>query len=173
MAGETKLYLYDADDPCMAGTATDFVVEDPKRHARAGVRSPGDIVKALGKYSNLKWVIVDSHGKSGELALPVPFTTSNAPLLAPCSASMAANARVLFVGCSIADGSTGRDFLVAAGSALLKGKGGVVGGSTVGTYMACIEILSFFTDAYLPKWGQLRVISFDTGGSVVKEVFVG
>ena len=82
MAGETKLYLYDADDSCMAGTATDFVVEDPKRHAREGVRSPGDIVKALGKYSNLKWVIVDSHGKSGELALRVPFTTSNAPLLA-------------------------------------------------------------------------------------------
>jgi hypothetical protein len=165
----SQLYLYDKSDACMSGAATNFVAEDPSDHAREAINNPGDIVKALGKYSGLQMLIFDTHGAPGKLGLDIPFLTSNAPLLNKCTGSMAANARILFIGCSIANGSDGRDFLTAIGRNLLLGKGGIVGGATVGTYMACLDFLSLFTESYLPRYGQLRLISFDTGGAAIKE----
>ena len=168
----TKVYLYAADEACFAGTAKAFAANDPTDHSAEPVDSPGGIAKALNKYSELQWVLFDSHGKPGVLDLPLAqFTAANAPLLAPCSSALTSDARVLFLGCSVADGAVGRAFLVAVGKALLMGNGGVVGGSTVGTYTACIEWLSFFTETYLPRWGVLRLIQFNDNGDVINEAF--
>lgn len=169
----TKLYLYAADEPCFAGAAKRFVAHDPTNHAMESVESPRDIVKALKKYSGLNWVLFDTHGPPGEpgvLDLPrAKFFAANAPLLAPCSSALTPDARVLFLGCSVANGAAGREFLAAVGKALLMGNGGVVGGSTVATYMVCVQFLSLFTETWMPPWGTLRLIQFNESGDVIKE----
>jgi hypothetical protein len=172
----TNLYLYAADEPCFAGTAKGFVAEDPKNHAVEPVQSPGDIVKALKKYSDVSWVFFDAHGVPGQIHLPLAnFSSANAPLLSPCSSALTADARVLFLGCKVADGPDGRTFLFEVGKALLTGNGGIIGGSTVDTHVACIEIASFFTDTFTfegPRKGILRLIQFNQGGNAIKEATV-
>jgi hypothetical protein len=170
----TKLYIFAADQPCFAGTAKGFVAEDPKNHAMEPVQSGGDIVKALKKYSDVSWVFFDAHGAPGEIDLPLGnFSSANAPLLAPCSSALSADARVLFLGCRVAEGADGRNFLVAVGKALLTGNGGIIGGSTIDTHVHCIQILSLFSDTRVPYGkGILRLIQFNEGGNVIKEATV-
>jgi hypothetical protein len=165
-----ELMIYANDDPDFAALAKDFVEEKPGKNVAESAYSARDFSLILLRYCNLTQINIYTHGSAGYLHLPGGgVNASNVACLAPPHPRVFRTAgRVLFVGCNVAEGQKGRDFLVAVGQVLLKGRGGIVGGTTSKNIIGRWGI----SDARMPKWGDLRLIELDAQGNVVTEKLV-
>jgi len=162
-----ELMIYAKDESAFTTLAEKFEKEDPHNHKAEQVSSASDISVILDRYTDLKQINFYTHGNVGYVHLAGGGVTKSTVslLAAPHPGLFAGPGRVLFTGCNVAEGPGGRDFLIAAGQALLKGHGGCVGGTTSANVFGRWGLF----DARMPKWGELRVIELDAGGTVVAE----
>lgn len=130
-----------------------------------------DLKAAVNGYVSVRFLVFDTHGSPGALALPdgirvqgIDFThlTANPPFLR-------LDARVLFYGCNVGEGSAGDTFMAEVGKYLLRGKGGAVGAATVKTVVW--QLGSFSSESYLHPTsllgGRLKVKRYDLSGAEV------
>lgn len=158
-----KLMIYDKTDITMTWKAKAFLNKSPAKHAIEGVSNFNEVLIALSEYIWLKWVIFNTHGCPGGVALPKGgFTRKDVGLLRGTAKILQKDARIFFSGCNIGEGIVGRNFLKSVGENMLPGKGGAVGASNSMTF-------DFFGDATYRLWGKVRILYFDTAGRLLKE----
>ncbi|SRR5579864_4062084 len=159
-----SLYLY---DPEFEPGATQFKKEAGSSGAVCPVKTWDDVKTAAGTYSSVKMLIFNTHGFPGKVDLPdhsggdsFAFRT-----LGASPGFLNANARVLFLGCNIGEGSTGDYFLDEIGKSLLAGKGGIVGATTVGNMV--FQLGPFTTETFMIplSFGRLKVKRYDVSGA--------
>jgi hypothetical protein len=161
-----QLMIYARDESAFTRLANSFVEESPGNRAEPATGAR-DFSPIMNKYCNLKQINFYTHGNVGYVHLAgggvVESTVSL--FLPPHPNLFLDEGRVLFIGCNVGEGQEGRNFLIAAGKTLLKGKGGFVGGTTSKNLFGRWGIF----DARMPRWGSLRVIKLDPSGNVVTE----
>ena len=161
-----NLYLY---DPQFAAGAKRFVSEVGGSTATAPITSSADIGGCMNNYSNVKFLIFDTHGSPGKIWLPnnTNFEGIDFIVYAKYGNFRAKDARVLFLGCNVGEGPAGDTFLGDVGKFLLRGKGGTVGATTVSN--VTFQIGSFSSEAFMMplSFGRLKVKRYsDKGGEV-------
>ena len=164
-----QLMIYAKDDPDFRTMAADFEAEDAMGMNKAEVAySARDFPLILNRYCNLKQINVYTHGNVGYAHLDgggLSARNADDYLPAPHAGLFSGKGRVLFIGCNVGQGMQGREFLIAAGQALLVNRGGFVGATNSRNFSPRGGLV----DIYMPRWGNLRVIEFNAGGSVVNE----
>lgn len=162
-----ELMIYAKDESAFASLAKDFEDEKPGFNKSEGAKSCWDFRNILNRYSNLKQIDIYTHGAPAYVHLDGGgVEISNiARLEAPHPGLFLGEGRILFTGCNVGEGQKGRDFLVAAGAALLAGHGGIVGGTTSKNLFGRWGLF----DMRMPRWGELRLIKLDRTGKVVDE----
>ena len=165
-----QLMIYAKDDPDFAANAESFKAENPAGNMAEVAYSARDFPLILNRYTNLKQINFYTHGNVGYAYLAGgSLTKGNVSLLTPPHGGLFQGpGRVLFVGCNIGEGDDGRAFMIAAGQALLKGRGGIIGATTSFN----TSIRWGLIDIYKPLWGKLRLIQLDGGGQVIAEKLV-
>jgi hypothetical protein len=165
--GERKaidnLYLY---DPQFEPAAKKFVDEDTTKNAAEPITSADDIKKAATGYSGIKLLIFDTHGAPGHISLSNgdKVEAISFSFLAPDPTFLGSNARILFLGCNIGEGTDGDKFIDGIAKQLLTGKGGTVGATTAGTIVFNFPFHT--TETYLMplSFGRLKVKRYDVMG---------
>jgi hypothetical protein len=162
-----ELMIYANDEPAFASLAQKFVNERPGHHAAESAYSARDFALILNRYCNLKQINFYTHGAIGYVHLAGGGVIANtaALLAAPHPRLFRAAGRVLFMGCNIAEGQEGRNFLIAAGRALLSGHGGIVGATTIKNNFG----RGGWFDGRMPLWGDLKLVQVDAQGNVLAE----
>lgn len=120
-------------DPEFEADSIDFKENFGLNAKTEAVRNTADLISVAGKYTLVKYLEIDLHGSPGML-----HCASGGAMMGTYfgglinSANMlCSGARVLFLGCNVAQGTAGDKFLVDVGKAMFKGLGGTVGASTV------------------------------------------
>ncbi len=161
-----NLYLY---DPEFEPAATEFKSEVGANGAVCPVKTWNDVKIAATTYSSVKLLIFNTHGAAGKVDLP-DHTGGDAFDFKTLPASpdfLSKEVRILFLGCNIGDGSTGDYFLDEIGRSLLKGKGGIVGATTVANIS--FQLGPFTSQEYMPplSFGRLKVKRYDSSGAQI------
>ena len=166
-----NLLIYDPSDFMINRGAKAFPEEAPAFNAAEGVSDFPGALNAIRKYCHLTCLIFETHGAPGYVHFPRGGIDAwNAHLFGSVRSSLAADARILFEGCSVGEGDAGTKFLLEVGSNLLFGKGGIVGATTCSNFGSPLELLSLLDSVRMPPWGKLRIMQFDKSGSLIKEV---
>ena len=157
------LYFYDSTDSRKTREAQ--AVGRDQRYTIRGVTGFGEVLTALDEYISqhrtFSTIYFGTHGSPGAMFLPNgSLTTTNASSLATRSGIFEGQGRVLFLGCSVAEGDDGWRFLEAIGRFFVRD--GFVGASTSPTY----------GESTLPAWGILRIIQV-VGGAPTRRVTRG
>jgi hypothetical protein len=161
-----QLYLY---DPEFEPSAKNFKSEVGAAGVIYPVSKWDDVKIAVSMYSSVKLLIFNTHGLPGKVDLPdhsggdsYSFRT-----LSTGSNFLTNEARILLMGCEIGNGSTGDYFLDEIGRSLLKGKGGIVGATTVENMT--FQLGPFSTEEYMVplSFGRLKVRRYDTSGAQI------
>ncbi|PUB78763.1 MAG: hypothetical protein DBO99_06210 [gamma proteobacterium symbiont of Ctena orbiculata] len=107
-------------------------------------------------------VIFHTHGSRGYIHLPKgPIRSSNVGLLKnACSQYLAKPATVLFLGCNVAEGDKGKEFMRKAATAMLGHGGGVMAAYTSKTMSIP------WLGQRIPKWGDRVLAVVDKSGNV-------
>jgi len=167
-----ELMIYDADDNISINEAKEFLNSN-KNVSIEGIKGVYELSNILKKYRNLKQINISTHGSPGN-AYFKNGSLNNASL---SNVAIPGNlfqgvGRLLFLGCEIARGKKGEDFLIAVGKHFFNGKKGIVAGSTIST-------LGFSSGTRLPLmlWiigdftiGELIIFLLDTKGNVIKRL---
>lgn len=166
-----EVMIYDAEDELSTDEATELVSTpiDGWCVETRGIRGANEITKTLEKFVHIEQLDFNTHGSPGV----VGFKHGDSLRIGNLNTVFVRNdlfrgpGRLLFMGCEIARGKMGDEFLIAAGRHFFKGKGGVVGGSTVsttgfpsGTRLPLLLIRSF-------EIGRLKLFKLDKNGNVV------
>jgi hypothetical protein len=136
------------------------------------VNSWDDLKAAVNGYVSVKFLVFDTHGSPGTLALPDGTSVQGIDFMRLTWNPRFLNldARVLFYGCNVGEGSAGDTFMAEVGKRLLSGKGGIVGAATVKTVVW--QLGSFSTESYLDPAslfeGRLKVKRYDPLGAEVR-----
>src|SRR5690606_31577634 len=155
-----NLLLYDPD---FETYARGFREEYPVNGLTHAVTTPNELIDAVSRYTMAKNIELVLHGTPGRIWFNKGglMVASYFGQIARAAHILAMDSRVLFLGCSIADGEPGDKFLSEVGKAMFIGTGGTVGGTTVTNFAAFnggkMNPLRFF-DA------KLKVRRFDTSG---------
>ena len=161
-----NLYLY---DPQFEPAANRFVREVGGSSATHAINSWADVMDVMKSYSLVKFLVFDTHGKPGTVSLPDSSNVDGVDfMLLPANPAFLRNqARILFLGCNIGEGSAGDRFIDEAGQYLLKGKGGIVGAATVATMV--FQFGPFASESYIVplSFGRLKVKRYDASGAQV------
>ena len=157
------LYFYDSTDSRKTREAQ--AVGRDQNYTVRGVTGFGEVLTSLDEYisQNLSFstIYFGTHGTPGSMFLPNgSLTTTNASSLATRSNIFGDQRRVLFLGCSVAEGDDGWRFLDAIGRYFVRD--GLVGGSTSST----------FGESRLPAWGILRIVQV-VGGAPTRRITRG
>lgn len=147
-----------------------------KDHPGGLARSVGDtnaIIEAVKEYSNVKYLELAMHGSPGSIYFKSKgqMVASYFGKIAREANMLAANARVLFLGCNIAEGDEGDKFLTEVGKNMFVGTGGIAGGTTVTNAIfrggaSRMNPLMFFG-------AKLKVRRFDVTGRMIAGQDVG
>jgi len=164
-----QLMIYAKDESAFVRLAKQFEDESKTGMNKAEpVYAARHISDILDGYLYLSQINFYTHGHIGYVHLPGGgIVTRTAPFLldAPHPQLFRGEGRILFMGCNVGEGPEGRDFMIAAGKALLDGHGGFVGATTSKNVFGRWGLF----DIRKPLWGDLRVIQFDARGKVVAE----
>lgn len=170
----SELMIYDADDKLSADEAKEFL--DSNRFGAwtvgaAGIHGATELSKALQGFCNIEQLSFCTHGFPGGVYFKGGRLTSTTLKLVTVPPGLFRGAgRLLFMGCETARTKAGEDFLIAAGKHFFAGRGGVVGGSTIGnlgfssgTRLPLLEISS---DGF--GIGRLILFHLDAKGNVIE-----
>lgn len=164
-----NLCLY---DPEFQAYAEKFVAETGGSSAIRAVGSRDDLTEAINAYTNVRFLEICLHGqpgmlifadKGGMIGQNLGAMTQNTPFLQK-------NARVLFDSCRIGEGETGDLFMDELGRRMFRGKGGIIGASTVNNILL-LPKSRFCTGIYMDpvSSGLLKVRRYDESGNRVAE----
>lgn len=158
-----NLYLY---DPQFEAGAIRFVNEVGGSTATLPVTSSAEIGDRMRDHSGVKYLVFDTHGSPGKIWLPnnTNFEGIDFFIYSKYSQFLAKDARVLFLGCNVGEGPAGDTFLSDVGKFLLKGKGGIVGATTVPN--VTFQLGRFSTEAFMSplSFGRLKVKRYSDAG---------
>jgi hypothetical protein len=163
-----ELLIYSSEEYAFSTLGEKFEKENPgKNRAEAASNAAHISGGILDRYRDLKQISFYTHGNVGYVHFPRGgITRSNVSLLTPSHNQLFQGIpRAVFIGCNVGEGPQGREFLIAAGQALFKGGGGIIGATTVANIFGRWGLI----DARMPLWGDLRVIHLDAAGKVVTE----
>jgi hypothetical protein len=157
------LMIYAQDEPTFASLAKDFLKESPRRSAEMA-NSAKDVPRILARYCNLQQLFIYSHGNVGYVHFAGGgITEANVGTLTGHPQLFLKAGRALFIGCNVGEGDAGLKFLTAAGRALFRGHGGIVGATNSKNLMGRWGLF----DARVPPWGSLRLVQLDASGNVL------
>ena len=162
-------------DPGFQKYADKFVGEMGGSSAVQSVSSTADLKTAINSYTNVRFLEICLHGSPGVIY----FADKTAIIEKFFGAMMQnllflnKNARILFDNCNIGEGDAGDKFMDAIAEQMLKGKGGIVGATTVKNEIYFYQT-RFSTDAYMQplSFGRLKVKKYDENGKLITERLV-
>lgn len=164
-----NLLIYDADLQFFADRFTNQTGSNSATHA---VKNMDDLQNALNNYNSVKFLEIALHGKPGKVFLQnqteIVGTYLNKMMMNPNF--LQKNSRILFDSCQIGAGDAGDKFMDSIGAGMLKGKGGIVGATTVDN--ASYPFFPWVTGAYMTSGGQLKIKKYDTDGKLIAETSV-
>jgi hypothetical protein len=137
------------------------------------VNNTTDIIEAVKGYSNVKYLELALHGSPGSIYFKSKgqMVASYFGTISKAASMLAPNARVLFLGCNIAEGTEGDKFLAEVGNKMFIGTGGIAGGTTVAN-----AVFRGGASRMNPLWffgAKLKVRRFDTSGKMIAGQDVG
>ncbi len=160
----STLYLY---DPQFEANAQAFRDEVGGDCAIQAVSTFDDLAKALDSFCQVGFLVVDTHGAPGKIALADGTSVDGFDFrmlrLLPRDL-LKKNARVLFYGCNLGEGDAGETFLNDFGDAAFRGKGGTVGASTVTNFALSLGpfgSVEAWMDLGSPLAARLKVVRFN------------
>jgi len=164
-----NLLIYDIDLQFFADRFTNQTGSNSATHA---VKTMADLRDALTNYNGVKFLEIALHGRPGWIDLNDKTAVVGTYLnqIATNSNFLQKNARILFDSCSIGACKKGDDFMDSIGAGMLKGKGGIVGATTVDN--ASYPFFPWVTGAHLTSGGQLKVKKYDESGKLVASTTV-
>ena len=151
-------------DPDFERYAEGFREEHPFNGITRAVSTTYELIEAVKDYAMVKNVELVLHGSPGTIWFNSggQMAASYFGTIAGAANMLARDARVLFLGCNIAEGEVGDKFLTEVGKKMFTGTGGTVGGTTVANLAhngGKMNPLRFF-DA------KLKVRRFDVTGKL-------
>lgn len=159
-----NLCLY---DPEFKHLADRFLAEFGGSSDTYEVKTMDDLRAALNSYRKVKFLEIVLHGSPGTLYMgKMVMAGSYMATLAKTNANLLQkNARILFDSCSIGKGESGDKFMNELGAGLLKGKGGIIGATTVDNWS--FPLFSW-TGTYMGplSFGRLKVKQYDVEGKI-------
>ncbi|WP_198368564.1 DUF4347 domain-containing protein [Roseomonas rosulenta] len=162
------LYVY---DPQFEANAKAFQEEIGGDCAIRPVTGFDDLVKALDSYTQVGFLVFDTHGEPGKVALADGSRVEGFDFrllrLLP-KELLRKDARVLFYGCNIGEGAAGDTFLDDFGLAAFRGKGGTAGASTVTNFSLSLGPLGSvetWMELESPFAARLKVARFNEAGT--------
>jgi len=157
-------------DPEFQAYADKFIGEMGGSSAIQAVGSRDELIAAIGSYTSVKFLEVCLHGTPGMIhfADNCAMRGQSFGTLTQNTLFLQKNARVLFDSCNIAEGEVGSIFLDDLGMTMFKGKGGILGATTV-TNGHLLPKSRFATDMYMAplSFGRLIVRRYDQNGQPV------
>ena len=127
-----------------------------------------DLDAALNEYNGVKFLEIALHGSPGMLYLNDKTTIVGSYInkMVKNPLFLTKGARILFDNCSIGASECGDKFMNSVGAGMLKGKGGIVGATTVDNLVIPIAA---WADVYLLPFtdGRLKVRKYDESGNLV------
>lgn len=159
-----NLLIYDSK---MQFFADRFVNETGSNSAVHAVTTMADLTDALNNYNSVKFLEIALHGSPGRLRLndKTEIVGSYINKMAINLNFLKKNSRILFDSCRIGADKAGDDFMDSIGAGMLKGKGGIVGASTVDN--ATFPFFPWVTGAHMTSGGQLKIKKYDEFGKLV------
>jgi hypothetical protein len=162
-----NLYLF---DPEFEAGADRVLSEWGGSSAKQPLLCRDDVAKAMSMYSLVKSLVVDTHGSPGKVYFRKDAFSCDGQdfgQIKKLPQFLREDARVLFLGCNIGEGTEGDGFLDDVGKHFLLGKGGFVGASTVKTIVWQAGPLA--SESYLEPFssGLLKVRRYSAAGSRV------
>jgi hypothetical protein len=171
-----QLHLYDSSDNALRrwGYAVHYCEDynhvtgtcnrDKPGKMHAGIRSVGDVGPYIrlfkGHGRSIDSIYFHTHGAPGYIHLPDGgITAASVWGLNPYSGDIDAGATIGFLGCNVAEGQDGTDFLLNAGSSLLMNGGGRVFASDSVTFSVPV------IGQRRPIWSSIKVVSVVPGGN--------
>ena len=124
-----------AYDPQFSEDAEAFVEEIGSNAVVNKVNKLSDLFEIPKKYAMVRYLELNFHGSPGMMWMPDKgvCVASYFGSLVQASNMLCRNARVFFLGCSVAGGPNGDTTLDEIGKKMFTGTGGIVGASTVST----------------------------------------
>ena len=159
-----NLLIYDCE---MQFFADRFTKQTGTNSAAHSVKTMADLKNALNNYNGVKFLEIALHGKPNWIFLndSTAIVGTYINELAKNPNFLQRNSRILFDSCSIGAGSKGDEFMDSIGAGLLKGKGGIVGASTVDN--ASFPFFPWVTGSHMVAGGFLKVKKYDESGNLV------
>lgn len=159
-------------DPEFQAYADKFVSEMGGSSAIQPVGSRDELIAAINGYTNIRFLEVCLHGTPGMIhfANNGAMRGQNLGALTQNTLFLQKNARVLFDSCNIGEGIVGSIFMDELGMLMLKGKGGIIGATTVKNGLL-LPTSRFCTDMYMKplSFGRLIVRRYDETGNQISE----
>lgn len=159
-------------DPEFQKYADKFVGEMGGSSAIQAVGSMDDLKAAINSYTNVKFLEICLHGSPGNIHFSDKSAMVGKLLGTMIQNSLFLNksARILFDNCNIGEGEAGDIFMDELGMKMLKGKGGMIGATTVKNEIYFYQS-QFSTDAYMKpfSFGRLKVRRYDEDGNRIAE----
>lgn len=159
-------------DPDFENYAEAFRDEYPFSGLTRAVSNPNQLIDAVKEYALVRNVELLFHGSPGTIHFKSGLMSgSYFGTIARSANMLAAGARVLFLGCNIAEGTEGDKFLAEVGKNMFTATGGIVGGTTVANVLfkggiTRMNPLMFFG-------AKLKVRRFDAAGKMIAGQDVG
>lgn len=162
-----NLYLY---DPQFEPGANKFLSEVGGSSAARAVWSLDDVGAALNAFALVKFLVFDTHGRPGRVCLAngTKLEGVDFMILKKNPHLLKMGARILFYGCNIGAGAAGDKFMDEIGLYLLRGKGGIVGTSTVSN--VALQLGPFASETFMDPTSfgaRLKVRRYDLSGALV------
>ena len=167
MADQRAMEYLCVYDPQFKNYGETFLAEYGSNAAAEPIGNTTDLISVLQTYAMVRYFEICLHGSPGMLWFSSGGTMVASYLGTVTNSAnvLCRDARVLFLGCNVAEGTDGDKFLTDVGKTMFKGVGGTVGGSTV------MNVLVFGRQPKMFPFGKhtprLKVRRFDTNGDPI------
>ena len=151
-------------DPEFKHIADGFLEEFGANGDVCEVKTMDELKTAVNSYRSVKFFEVVLHGTPGTVHMgEMTMAGWYLAVLAETNPNfLQKNAQILFNSCSIGKGETGDRFMDHLGARLLKGKGGIIGASTVDSVTSPMFRTGFFLKPL--TFGRIKVKRYDIEG---------
>lgn len=165
-----NLVLY---DPQVLSAARKIAEDIGGSSAMGALASATDLEEHMKTFVGVKQLFVLTHGGPGKVYVPIGgkmwaiYQHPDWVLYAKYTEFLAKDARVLFMGCNVGEGSQGDMFMSSFAQHMLKGKGGIVGATTTKNLLFMLG--PWATDLWmLPlSFGRLKVRKYSIEGKEI------
>lgn len=160
-----NLLIYDDEFQYFADR---FVREIGSNCATHRVKTMVDLAEAILKHNAVKFLEICLHGSPGLLYVNKGKGFDGSVLNTIAAGNpifLKKNARILFDSCEVGRGDIGDKFMDSIGAGLLKGKGGIVGATTIVNLN--YPLRPWVTGAHMLTGGILKARRYDESGKLV------